>query len=140
MGSQPKDQGVTITSNFKTPQDCENSANRSREEAFKLNSALSCRETDVIVPLYASVERQHLEHLSQAWAPYLQKYMKCPLLIQYLNTKVMASQTHKSCGKRHHHPGIFFLTLRRKDSDLTQAFRMVKGPTSIRLQRYHHHG
>lgn len=92
--SQAEDLGATIMSNSKSSKPCTNAANAARK-LFRLMSTTSCKEPEVFEPLQATIVRPHPEHGVQAWAPCIQKDIKCLEKTQKLATKAMAGQRRK---------------------------------------------
>ncbi len=64
-----KDLGVTIASNLKFSQQCKDAAGKSRMLDF-INRNFSFKNKDVILPLYISLVRPHLEHAVQFREPH----------------------------------------------------------------------
>ncbi len=68
-----KDLGVTITSNLKFSQQCKEAAGKANRMLGFLKRNFSFKNKDIILPLYDSLVRLHLEYAVQFWSPHLAK-------------------------------------------------------------------
>ncbi|MGL5754740.1 MAG: RNA-directed DNA polymerase [Paraclostridium sp.] len=126
------DLGVVMTADFKWEKQCLYAAARARKELFRLKGVLSCKKTEVFIPLYKAIVRPHLEYCVQAWSPYLQKDIKCLEKVQRLATKMVEGQKGKSYKERLAHLGLFSLSRRRLRGDLIETFKALKGLNGIK--------
>ncbi len=65
-----KDLGVSIASNLKFSQQCKDAAGKANRMLGFINRNFSFKTKDVILPLYTSLVRPHLEYAVQFWAPH----------------------------------------------------------------------
>ncbi len=63
-----KDLGVTVVSSFKCSQKCKDDAGKANRMLGFINRYFSFKNKDVILPLYISLVRPHLEYAVQFWA------------------------------------------------------------------------
>ncbi len=75
-----KDVGVTIASNLKFSQQCKDAAGKANRMLGFINRNFSLKNKDIILPLYISLVRPHLEYAVQFWSPYKghSKIRSCP--------------------------------------------------------------
>ncbi len=67
------DLGVAIASNLKFSQQCKDAAGKAYRMLGFINRNFSLKNKDVILPLYISIVRLHLDFAVQFWAPHLAK-------------------------------------------------------------------
>ncbi len=65
-----KDLGVSIGSNFKCSRQCKDAAGKANRMLGFINRNFSFKNKDIILPLYTSLVRPHLEYAVQFWSPH----------------------------------------------------------------------
>ncbi len=73
MRNSVKDLGVTITSNLKFSQQCKEAAGKVNSMLGFIKRIFSFKNKDIILPLYNSLVRPHLEYAVQFWSLHLAK-------------------------------------------------------------------
>ncbi len=63
-----KDLGVSVASSLKFSQQCKDAAGKANRLLGYINRNIFIKTKDVILPLYTSVVRPHLEYAVQVWA------------------------------------------------------------------------
>ena len=71
--SQAKDLGVVYTDNLKSTEQCQAAAAKARRMLGLLGRALPAKSPEVVLPMYRSLVRPHLEYCTPAWSPQLVK-------------------------------------------------------------------
>jgi hypothetical protein len=90
---------------------------------------------DVVLKLYKSLARPHLEYCVQAWRPYLKKDIELIEGVQRRATKLIKSlkdETYENRVKKLH---LTSMETRRLRGDLIEAFKMFKGMDNLEVHK-----
>ena len=71
--AKEKDLGVTISADWKVSEQCGIAARKGNQLLGMIKRNITYREKNLIIQLYKSIVRPHLEYCIQAWRPHLKK-------------------------------------------------------------------
>ncbi len=90
-----KDLGVSVVSSLKFSHQCKDAAGKANRMLGLINRNTSFKTKDVMLPLYTSLVRPHLEYTVQFWAPHHAKDIAKLEAVQRRATKVITSLGNK---------------------------------------------
>jgi len=131
-----KDLGVTMLNNLKNEAQCLDSYSKARQMLGMLKRTITARNREVLIPLHKSLVRPHLEYCSSAWSPHYQKDKDLIKKVQHRFTRMFADLKPLPYDDRLHNLGIWSLEERRNRADLIEVFKIVKGLSSVPLNRF----
>jgi ribonuclease P/MRP protein subunit RPP40 len=122
-----KDLGIQITSDLTPSAQCQAAVKRANQALYSLRRTISSREPEVLLPLYKTIVRPHLEYCVQAWCPYLIKDIKLLEKTQRRFTRWFKHLKGRSYKDRLKALGLFSLQRRRLRGDLIEVFKLLNG-------------
>ena len=126
-----KDLGVLISKDLKFSQQCIEAERKAQKLLGYIKRRFSYRNKEIVLPLYNSIVRPHLEYAVQFWAPSLRKDIDRLEAVQARATKLIPSVRNLGYQRRLDRLNLFSLETQRLRGQLIETFKIMKGFTSI---------
>ena len=131
-----KDLGVIISKDLKPSEQCTEIVKIANKLVGFIGRTFTFKSEKVILTLYNSLVRPHLEYCVQFWSPYYRKDIEKLERIQRRVTKMIPRLRNKPYEERLKELNLFSLTKRRLRGDLITVFKIFRGFTNINPNDY----
>ncbi len=125
-----KDLGVTIASNLKFSLHCEEAACKASVMLGFINRNFSFKNKGIILLMYITLFRPHLEYAVKFWSPRHAKDSKLEA-VQRKVTKMIPSLCNNSYKERLPRLNLFSLEKHHLRGELIECFKIRKGFTNV---------
>ena len=122
-----KDLGVVITSDLKFSKQCIEAEKKAQRILGYIKRQFGYRNREIVLTLFNSLVRPHLEYAVQFWSPSLRKDIARLERVQARATKLIPSIRHKSYEARLEELNLFSLETRRRRGQLIEVFKILRG-------------
>ena len=126
-----KDLGVIIENNLSHGRNVASAANKANRTLGIISRIFTCKNKEILMPLYKSLVRPQLEYCVQAWNPYLRKDINILERVQRRFTRMIPSIRHLPYNERLKRLNLTTLEMRRFRGDLIETFKIMHGKENI---------
>jgi len=131
-----KDLGVIISNDMKMLSQCKYAYAKANRMLGLIRRTIKCKSVDIMLRLYKSLVRPHVEYCSSVWAPHYVKDKDLIEKVQHRFTKMIPRMKHMQYEDRLKELGLWTLEERRHRADLVEAFKIVKGLSDIPCAKF----
>ena len=131
-----KDLGVIITSDLKPSDHCTEVVKTANKLIGFIGRTFEHKTEKVILTLYNSLVRPHLEYCVQFWSPYYRKDIDKLERVQRRVTKMSPRLRNKPYEERLKELNLFSLSRRRIRGDLIEVYKIIRGFDNINPNDY----
>lgn len=124
---EEKDLGIVISSDLKVGRQCAKAASKGNQILGMIYRTFSTRDRGVMLKLYKSLVRPHLEYCGPAWTPHLRKDVDVLERVQRRATKMMEGMGEMDYSDRLAALGLTTLETRRIRADLIELYKLLRG-------------
>ena len=123
--SEEKDLGVTITCDLKASQQCTHAYSKANRILGVINRSIVYKSKEILIQLYKSLVRPHLEFCTAAWSPHYVKDKELLEKVQRRFTRMIPGLKDVPYNERLQILGLWSLEERRIRSDLIEVYKMI---------------
>lgn len=125
--SQEKDLGVIVDQTLTGTSHCALAAKKANRMVGYIARSIEYKSKDVVLLLYNTLVRPHLEYCVQFWGPYFKKDIEALEKVQRRATKLIPGIKDEPYEERLRILNLFSLQKRRMRGDLIEVFKYLKG-------------
>jgi ribonuclease P/MRP protein subunit RPP40 len=133
---EEKDLGVLICQDLKVSRQCLTAAKKANQILGLIYRTFSSRSKDILVRLYKSLVRPHLDYCIQAWRPHLQKDIDVLEKVQRRATRMIEGFKGMDYEDRLNNVGLTTLETRRIRADLLEVYKIIKGIEGVNEETF----
>ena len=122
-----KDLGVVITNDLKFSKQCIEAEKKAQRILGYIKRQFSFRNREIVLSLYNSLVRPHLEYAVQFWCPSYRKDIERLERVQKRATRLIPELRNRSYEDRLRELNLFSLEQRRLRGQLIEVFKILRG-------------
>ena len=130
--SEQKDLGVIIDNKLTFSKQCVESAKQANKILGFISRTFDYKSKDIILPLYKSLVRPHLEYAVQFWSPSYRKDIEALERVQRRATKLIPTLRNYPYKERLKKLRLFSLEVRRLRGQLIEVFKILNGFDNVK--------
>jgi hypothetical protein len=124
---EEKDVGVIIHNSLKPAKQCQKAAKTGLNVLYQLRNNFHFRDRHIFLKLYKQYVRPHLEFATPAWSPWHTNDKQVLENVQKKFVNMVAGLAPGSYEEKCKELNLETLEARRKNQDLVQAYKMIRG-------------
>jgi len=125
---------VLITNDLKASNQCVQACNKANRVLGMIHRTIIYKTKDVLLKLYKSLVRPHVEYCTPVWSPCYQKDKLLIERVQHRFTRMIPGFSKLPYCERLERLGLWSLEERRNRADIIEVFKMAKGWSAIPLE------
>ena len=122
---EEKDLGIMINKSLKVSSQCASAAKKANRALGMIKRNFTYRTRNIILKLYKSLVRPHLDYCMQVWSPYLAKDKQLLEKVQARATKLITNLKDLPYEERIANLNLTTLEDRRRRGDLIEVYRCL---------------
>jgi len=126
-----KDLGVVFSKDLKVRIQCEKAYNKASQMLGLIHRIIRFKDPSVLIALYKSMVRPHLENCSVVWSPHYTNDKALLERVQHRFTRTFPEIKNLPYKKRLRKLKLWSLEERRNRADLIEIFKMIKGLSAV---------
>ena len=123
--------GLTISADMEVSEQCGIAAAKGNQIIGLIRRNIVYKEKELIIPLYKTIVKPHLEYCIQAWRPYRKKDIDMLEIVQRRATKMIPKLRNINSEMRRKECGLTTLETRRLRGDQIEVFKILNGYENI---------
>jgi len=131
-----KDLGVVVSKDLKVVQQCQESYSKANRMLGLISRTIKYKNQEVLMNLYKSMVRPHLEYCCAVWSPHYIKDKQMLEKVQHRFTRMFPHLKNLPYEDRLSELGLWSLEERRNRADIIEVFKMVKQLSSVPWSRF----
>jgi len=131
-----RDLGILVSNDFKVAKQVDKASSSANKILGMIKRTFVSKGREIIIPLYKSIVRPHLEYCIQAWRPHYKKDIEKLEAVQRRTTKIISGMEGLSYEERLKKLGLPSLEYRRIRGDLIEVFKIYKGWTNLNFHDF----
>jgi ribonuclease P/MRP protein subunit RPP40 len=133
---EERDLGVVLRDDLKVSGNCQQAYAKASRMLGLMARTVRYRSLEVMVRLYKSLVRPHLEYCASAWSPHYVKDGELLERVQRRFSRMVPGLRGLEYEERLERLGLLTLGERRNRADLIELFRISKGLSAISLESF----
>jgi hypothetical protein len=136
VSEEEKDLGVIIHKSAKQSRQCTEAAKKANRVLGMIKRTIISRDKDILLRLYKSLVRPHLEYCVQVWNPNLKKDKELLEKVQRRATKMIKGMGGLTYEERLKRCKLTTLERRRTRGDLIQTYKTITRKDDLQPERF----
>ncbi|MDZ1603208.1 reverse transcriptase family protein, partial [Klebsiella pneumoniae] len=132
---EQRDLGVYVHRSLKVATQVDRAVKKAYGVLAFINRGIEFKSREVMMQLYRTLVRPHLEYCVQFWSPHFRKDVEALERVQRRFTRMLPGMENRSYEERLSVLGLFSLERRRMRGDLIEVYKMIRGIDRVDSQR-----